>query len=161
MLTQQTTDLARIRQLLEQGVNINSSPNNNSSSTQPSEAAVSPNAGFERVLAAHAKPDYAQGDDLVDTFMSVPQKLTPLVSGDLPSYILQSYVQDTLCGRDPNTMEWNPQPRHQLENLPRSTHHRLHPPQGRHLLRWLSSGRRRRRLYLHSRRRSQNRRPSH
>src|SRR5882757_2409598 len=78
-MTQQTTDLAAIRRLLEQGGNFSSA------TTRPATQS-SALAGFERVLKSHNAPDYAQGDNLVDTFMSMPHKLTPLVSQDLASY---------------------------------------------------------------------------
>jgi peptide/nickel transport system substrate-binding protein len=103
-LTQQTTELARIHQLIGQGINFNAP-----GTTGPS-AATEPSAmaGFERVLKSQAAPDYAQGDDLVDTFMAVPEKLTPIVSNDFPSFVVQSFVLDTLTDRDPNTLAYIP-----------------------------------------------------
>src|ERR687890_116981 len=71
-LEEQTTDLARIRRLLEQG----------GGRTGPSIAtnqAADPPADL-RVLQSHAAPDYAAGDAVIDTLMVTPDKLTPLVS---------------------------------------------------------------------------------
>jgi peptide/nickel transport system substrate-binding protein len=99
LLNQQTNDLSQIRRLLERGAFT-------SSTTNPSPGFT---AGFERVLKSQSASDFAQGDDLVDTLMVVPEKLTPLVSGDVASAIVQSYIQDSLCNRDPNTLEWIPQ----------------------------------------------------
>jgi peptide/nickel transport system substrate-binding protein len=101
-LTQQTTELARIHQLMEQGVGFNSS-GAGPATTQPAQI-----SGFDRVYKSQAAPDYAQGDDIVDTFMAVPEKLTPIVSTDWPSFVVQSFVLDTLCDRDPNTLAYIP-----------------------------------------------------
>lgn len=99
LLNQQTTDLAHIRRLLEQGGVPASAA---AGTTQPAMA------GFERILKAQAAPDYAQGDDLVDTFGVVPDKLTPLISSDAYSAVVQGYILDTLVDRDPNTLKWIP-----------------------------------------------------
>lgn len=100
-LQQQAGDISRIRQLLEQGaVSINSGGN---ATSRPA-----PMAGFERILASQAEPGYAQGDDLVDTFTVVPDKLTPLISTDAYSANVQSYVLDSLVDRDPSTLQWIP-----------------------------------------------------
>jgi len=101
LLNQQTNDLSQIRRLLERGAYV-------SATTNPSIAA-SPMAGFERVIKSHQMPDYAQGDDLVDTLSVVPEKLTPYISNEAASAIVQSGVLDSLCARDPNTLEWIPQ----------------------------------------------------
>src|SRR5262249_31741594 len=100
LLAQQTTDLARIRRLLEQGISV-AGPTSRASSQNPY-------LGMENVLKAQAQPDYAQGDDLVDTFLATPAKLTPLVSTDLASWVVQSYVMDTLATQDFNTLVWTP-----------------------------------------------------
>jgi peptide/nickel transport system substrate-binding protein len=100
LLNQQTNDIAAIRRLLERGALV-------TATTNPS-ASDNFTAGFERVLKSHAAPDYAEGDDLVDTFMAVPEKLTPYVVNEVASDTVQGYVLESLCGRDPNTLAWIP-----------------------------------------------------
>lgn len=100
LLTQQTTDLARIRRLLEQGVSFGAA------TTSPTTQNAL--AGFENILKSQAQPDYAMGDDLVDTFMAMPHRLTPIVSSDLASRQVQAVVLDSLCDRDQDTLEWEP-----------------------------------------------------
>jgi len=101
LLVQQTTDLARIRRLLEQGVSLDGA------TTNPS-ARQSDMAGFEYVVKAHSQPDYAEGDDVVDTFLATPSKLTPLISSDLASFQVQSAVFDTLATQDARNLKWIP-----------------------------------------------------
>ncbi len=101
LLTEQTTDLARIRRLLEQGVAFGSP-------TTQSSSAGADLAGFDRVLKSHNAPDFSLGDQVVDTFLAIPEKMTPLVGHDLASSIVQGYVLDSMCDRDPDTLEWIP-----------------------------------------------------
>jgi peptide/nickel transport system substrate-binding protein len=98
MLTEQATDLAKIRRKLDEGVVGTATPS----------ATGSPMAGFERVLAAQQMPDFAPGDSLVHSMAVVPDKLTPLISGDAASAEVQSYVLDSLADRDPVTLAWIP-----------------------------------------------------
>jgi peptide/nickel transport system substrate-binding protein len=100
LLVEQTTDLSKIRRLLEQGGGL-------MAATNPS-ASASNMAGFEHVLAAQAQPDFAQGDDLVTTFSATPNKLTPFVSDELPAEEVQGYLFDTLAALDTHTLKWVP-----------------------------------------------------
>ncbi|HSV13496.1 MAG TPA: ABC transporter substrate-binding protein [Tepidisphaeraceae bacterium] len=103
LLTQQTTDLSRIRRLLEQGVSFNS--NGGAPTTQ---SASSMTAGFERVLAAHAAPDFAAGGQLLLMSQATTARLTPLIASDAFAFDVWGYVMDSLVNRDPDTLQWLP-----------------------------------------------------
>jgi peptide/nickel transport system substrate-binding protein len=60
------------------------------------------------VLKARSQPDYAEGDALVDTFLDTPSKLTPFISSDLASFIVQGFIVDTLAVQDARTLKWIP-----------------------------------------------------
>jgi peptide/nickel transport system substrate-binding protein len=99
-LREQTSDLSRIRRLLERGV---------VATTNPAGGGASAMADVDvRTRMAQEKPDYAEGDALIDIFTVIPDKLTPLVSTDLYSYTVQGYVLDTLLERDPISLKWMP-----------------------------------------------------
>ena len=100
-ITEQTTDLAQIHRLLEQGV-----PTTNESGT--GSAASRSMAGFERILKAQSAPDYAQGGQLVMLSQATTAKLTPLIASDAFAFDLWGYVMDSLVGRDPDTLQWQP-----------------------------------------------------
>src|SRR5687768_12535544 len=100
-LQEQTTDLSRIRRLLERGALV--------ATTNPAAGGTSAIADVDvRTRMAQEKPDYAEGDALIDISTVIPDKLTPLVNTDLYSMIMQSYVLDTLLDRDPITLKWMP-----------------------------------------------------
>ena len=61
---------------------------------------------FSRAFAVSQQPDYAPGDWVVDAFGQNIETLTPLVSSDLYSSQVQSYVFESLVTRDPDTLEW-------------------------------------------------------
>jgi peptide/nickel transport system substrate-binding protein len=103
LLTEQTTDLSKIRRLLEQGSFSQVSSPGTAATSQPSVL-----AGFERVLHSQQQPDYAAGDWLVNSFLVIPDKLTPLISSDAYAAEIQSYVLDSLVARDPNSFKWLP-----------------------------------------------------
>jgi peptide/nickel transport system substrate-binding protein len=103
LLTEQTTDLARIRRLLEAGAVQVGAP-----TTGPTASAVPPLAGFERILKSQAAPDYAQGGQLVLLSQATPSKLTPLIATDLVSWQIDAYMLDVLADRDPNTLAYIP-----------------------------------------------------
>ncbi|MCC7147249.1 MAG: peptide-binding protein [Phycisphaeraceae bacterium] len=122
VLGEHTRDLARIRSLLEQApapgsvpTRANSLPSDSapgsaggySPTTAPS-AAATPRDPFDRVRAAQKMPGYALGDHYVTNFSVVPDRLTPLVSVDGYSSDVQSYVQESLADRDPDTLAWRP-----------------------------------------------------
>jgi peptide/nickel transport system substrate-binding protein len=59
-----------------------------------------------RVRRNHANPDYLPGGTVVDVLASVPNRLTPILDGDLYGARIQTYVFDYLAERDPVTLEW-------------------------------------------------------
>jgi peptide/nickel transport system substrate-binding protein len=103
LLKDQSGDLSRIRQLLEQGITVNGSGGNGGPTSRPA-----PNAIAQRILKAQSMPGYSRGDWLVQTFSVIPDRLTPLISTDLYSSDVQSAVLESLCDRDPVTLKWVP-----------------------------------------------------
>ena len=93
-------DMARIQRRLNQG---NVSLSSTSQSTIPANW-----VGFERDLRAHAQPDYAQGDDLIQVMPTAPNCLTPLLITDAYAQIVQGYIQDSLVTIDPSTLKFIP-----------------------------------------------------
>lgn len=61
---------------------------------------------FKRAENATTKSDYAEGDWLVTAFGVNLKSITPLVSEDAYSSIVQSFVLESLLTRDPDTLEW-------------------------------------------------------
>ena len=61
---------------------------------------------FKRAQAVTRLPDYAQGDWLVDPLEANLKTLTPLISTDGYAATVQSFVQESLVTRDPDTLEW-------------------------------------------------------
>lgn len=64
---------------------------------------------FSRIRAARAKPDFAQGDWVVDAFGANVARITPLVTGDAYGAAIGGYVLESFAGRDPGTLEYVPQ----------------------------------------------------
>ena len=64
------------------------------------------NTAFGRLAKVHANEDFAMGDRVVDAFGGGVAKLTPLLSGDAAASTVQGYVIESLCERDPETLEW-------------------------------------------------------
>jgi peptide/nickel transport system substrate-binding protein len=61
---------------------------------------------FQRAWEATQQPDYAQGDWQVSAFGVNLKSLTPFISGDAYAAEVQSYVQESLLIRNPETLEW-------------------------------------------------------
>jgi len=61
---------------------------------------------FQRAHEATQSADYAQGDWLVMAFGTGLKTITPLISTDAYSSIVQSYVLESLLTRNPDTLEW-------------------------------------------------------
>lgn len=71
---------------------------------QPADRAVAP--AFQRAYAATRQADYAQGDWNVEAFATQLKTITPLISTDAYAANVQSYVQESLIIRNPDTLEW-------------------------------------------------------
>ncbi|WP_445372794.1 peptide-binding protein [Methylomonas sp. HW2-6] len=61
---------------------------------------------FQRAHAATKLPDYAAGDWSVEAFGTNLKTITPLVSTDAYASNVQSYVQESLITRNPDTLAW-------------------------------------------------------
>lgn len=61
---------------------------------------------FERAYAMTQLPDYSGGDWKVSAFAQNLKSLTPFISMDAYASDVQSYVQESLIARDPDTLEW-------------------------------------------------------
>jgi peptide/nickel transport system substrate-binding protein len=113
---EQTTELARIRRALTSGVAVRQGPVGpaTTATTSPVAAGTSPGAvpgvtdPFFRVAEAQQQPDYATGDWLVDNLPANIAKLTPLISFDLYSRLIQRKVIETLAYIDPITLKYVP-----------------------------------------------------
>ncbi|MFP3873819.1 MAG: peptide-binding protein [Thiohalophilus sp.] len=90
--------IKRLERRLERGASVSEG------GASGQEEADSP--AFERALAASGQPDFARGDWLVDSFGTGLKTITPLVSSDAYASQVQSYVQESLLTRDPETLEW-------------------------------------------------------
>ena len=61
---------------------------------------------FKRAYAMTQLPDYQAGDWLVRAFGQNIETLTPLVSSDVYSTQVESFVLESLISRDPDSLEW-------------------------------------------------------
>ncbi len=61
---------------------------------------------FQRAFNVTQRPDYAEGDWLVQSFGNAIATLTPLVSSDVYASTVQGYVLESLLTRDPETLAW-------------------------------------------------------
>ena len=75
-------------------------------SAAASEAGPAADAVFDRALAATRLAEYAPGDWLVRAFGVGLSTITPLISQDVYASNVQSYVQESLLSRNPDTLEW-------------------------------------------------------
>ncbi|MEJ2692919.1 MAG: peptide-binding protein [Candidatus Thiodiazotropha sp.] len=63
-------------------------------------------AAFQRAYAATQEPDYSEGGWLVQAFGVNLKSLTPFISSDAYAAQVQSYIQESLLIRNPQTLEW-------------------------------------------------------
>ncbi|WNB74970.1 peptide-binding protein [Methylomonas koyamae] len=96
-LAEQAQAMRELRSLAGSGALAAQTPN-----AQP--ASIAP--AFQRAYAASKMPDYAQGDWSVEAFGTNLKTITPLVSTDAYASNVQSYVQESLISRNPDTLAW-------------------------------------------------------
>jgi peptide/nickel transport system substrate-binding protein len=63
-------------------------------------------SAFQRSFAATQRADYAKGDWLVQAFGVNLKSLTPFISSDAYSSRVQTYIQESLLDRNPETLKW-------------------------------------------------------
>lgn len=100
---QQQADLYQLQKMIKGGAAAQAAPA--AAQAAAADATDDPFADLRKVYAA---PDFAYGDNYTGAVPTVVKKLTPLVSHDLYSQIIASYVQESLINRDPETLEWKP-----------------------------------------------------
>ncbi len=61
---------------------------------------------FRRAYAATRMPGFARGDWRVSSFGTGLKTITPLVSSDAYAAEVQTFVQESLLTRDPESLEW-------------------------------------------------------
>lgn len=101
-LAEQSEVLRQLNTTLSQGVRISSG------GATPTQAAGDAADPHYRWLAAREQPGYVEGDWFVDAFASAVGKLTPVVTNDMYSRTIGSYVLESMLTRDPETLEWKP-----------------------------------------------------
>lgn len=106
----QSRQVEAIRRTLATGVPTPTTRAGDAPTTRSANAFASPKgAPFEAQLAAMARPDYSQGDWLIQNFGVKVAQLTPLLSSDTYASIVQNRVIEPLAYRDPESLEWVPQ----------------------------------------------------
>ena len=98
-MAEQAKDIRELRTALASGA-----VRQQASATTEASPAIA--TAFKRAQAMTQQPDYAQGDWSVDAFGTSLKTLTPLVSTDAYASEVQSYVQESLITRNPDTLEW-------------------------------------------------------
>jgi len=98
-----TNDMNNVRLKLADGVSVNT----NGSGTENSNTSTA-EVIFPSIIEARAKPDFAEGDWLVENFGTNIGKLTPLISTDVYATWVQVKTMESLVYRDPETLEYKP-----------------------------------------------------
>lgn len=98
-LQAQAKDMRDLRSAVSSGTLARSE----NAATAPTPAVA---AAFNRAHAMTQQAGYAQGDWSVNAFGNNLKTLTPLVSTDAYASDVQSYVQESLITRNPDTLEW-------------------------------------------------------
>ncbi len=76
----------------------------NESATDPAKSSDP----FARLVAAREKPDFAEGDWLIENIPTRIGRLTPLVNEDIYGSTVRARVAETLLTRDPDTLDLKP-----------------------------------------------------
>ena len=98
-IEQQAVDLQTIQRTLDRGVPMQ----RGGPATAP---AASLPTSLQRVAAARAMPNFAEGDWLVYGLASHIASLSPFLGGDAYSADVIGNVQESLISRDPITLQW-------------------------------------------------------
>jgi len=88
-----------LQRLIERGVKVSAAPGSGG------EAEHDP---FERIKAARAQEDFAEGDWLIDAFGTKVGNITALVYKSLYGRRIQEHVMESLLAIDPDTLEEKP-----------------------------------------------------
>ena len=111
-LSEQSKDVSALRGLVSQmqrklaSADLSKTPPTLAASAQESDSKNGLPVAFQRAFKATKLPDYAQGGWLINSFSNSLQSLTPMISGDVYSSDVQSYVLESLLTLDPDTLEW-------------------------------------------------------
>lgn len=106
-LEEQSETMREIRATLQRGVPTIGDGTATTQSTHPNpDIPHHGNTAFARLERVYSQPDFAMGDRVVDAFGGGIAKITPLLSGDAYASAVQGYVIESLCERDPETLEW-------------------------------------------------------
>ena len=100
---EQSRDMSTLRRQVDRV--LRGGPTVAASASLATRPAGGPDDPFARVEAAQAMPDYAQGDDYVDSGPNT-NKLTPLVSFDQFAADVHARVLESLVERDPVSLEY-------------------------------------------------------
>lgn len=105
LMREQANDLreigVQVRNLdgrIQQGVNLSTTTDSSPDTGVP--------PAFKRAYDSTQQADYAAGDWLVQAFGVNLKSLTPFISADAYSSDVQSYIQESLLIRNPQTLEW-------------------------------------------------------
>lgn len=98
-MTEQAKDMRELRGAIASGTIGATSAANSATANEIAPA-------FKRAYAATRMPDYAQGDWGVDALVTNIKTLTPFIATDAYASGIQSYVQESLITRNPDTLEW-------------------------------------------------------
>lgn len=106
-MVQQAQDMRSLRTTLSSGqLSLKTQPETEAEASIKASDKAGVSAAFQRAYAATQQPDYAQGDWGMNALETSLKTLTPLVSNDVYAAQIQSYVQESLVNRNPDTMEW-------------------------------------------------------
>lgn len=97
-------DLSRISSRISSGAIARSG----NLTTQGAQSASGDGVPYPAIAEARAKPDFAEGDWLVENFGTNIGKLTPLMSTDVYAAWVQAKTMESLAYRDPKTLKYEP-----------------------------------------------------
>jgi len=111
LMDEQAKDLRQVHGLLRNiekdlrngRVAVASAPQNAGIKTNPDKKTSD---AFRRAILATQQDDYQEGDWYVQAIATGLKTITPLISQDVYSANIQSYVLESLLTRDPDTLEW-------------------------------------------------------